>query len=63
MWQKNNDTEYRIEYYVQQADGRYTLQHMIKDTTATGKVFTEQYLRSLVIDGAKTADQKFLIED
>jgi len=63
MWQKNNDTEYRIEYYVQQSDGRYTLQHMIKDKTATGKVFTEQYLRSLVIDGAKTADQKFLIED
>ena len=63
MWQKNNDTEYRIEYYVQQADGRYTLQHMIKDKTATGKVFTEQYLRSLVIDGAKTADQKFLIEN
>ena len=63
MWQKNNDTEYRIEYYVQQADGRYTLQHMIKDTTATGKVFTEEYLRSLVIDGAKTADQKFPIEN
>lgn len=63
MWQKNEDTEYRIEYYVQQADGRYTLQHMIKDKTATGKVFTEQYLRSLVIDGEKTADQKFLIEN
>ena len=63
MWQKNDDTEYRIEYYVQQADGRYTLQHMIKDTTATGKVFTEEYLRSLVIDGTKTADQKFLIEN
>lgn len=63
MWQKNNDTEYRIEYYVQQADGRYTLQHQIRDKTATGKVFTEQYLRSLVIDGAKTADQKFLIEN
>ena len=63
MWQKNNDTEYRIEYYVQQADGRYTLQHMIKDKTATGKVFTEEYLRSLVIEGAKTADQKFLIEN
>ena len=63
MWIKNEDTEYRIEYYVQQADGRYTLQHMIKDKTATGKVFTEEYLRSLVIEGAKTADQKFLIEN
>lgn len=63
MWQKNEDTEYRIEYYVQQADGRYTLQHMIEDTTATGKIFTKEYLRSLVIDGTKTADQKFLIEN
>ena len=63
MWQKNEDTPYRIEYYVQQADGRYTLQHMIKDTAATGKVFTAQYLRSLVIDGAKTAEQTFLVEN
>ena len=63
MWQKNEDTEYRIEYYVQQADGRYTLQHMIKDTTATGKIFTEEYLRGLAIDGTNTADQKFLVEN
>lgn len=63
MWEKENDTEYRIEYYVQQADGRYTLQHMIQDTTATGKIFTEEYLRGLAIDGTKTADEKFLLEN
>jgi uncharacterized repeat protein (TIGR02543 family) len=63
MWEKEANTEYRIEYYVQQAGGRYTLQHIIKDTTSTGKVFTEEYLRSLVIDGTATADEKFLLED
>lgn len=63
VWEKEENTEYRIEYYVQQADGRYTLQHIIKDTTSTGKVFTEEYLRSLVIDGTATADEKFLLEN
>ena len=63
MWEKNADTPYRIEYYVQQADGRYTLQHMIKGETVTGKVFTEEYLRSIPIDGDATADQKFLLEN
>ena len=61
VWAKEEDTEYRIEYYVQQADGRYTLQHMIKDKTATGKVFTEEYLRNLVIEGAATADEKYIL--
>ncbi len=63
MWQKNEDTDYRIEYYVQQSDGRYTLQHMIKEQTVTGKVFTEEYLRTLAIDGTKSADDKFLLAD
>jgi len=59
MWEKEANTEYRIEYYVQQADGRYTLQHMVKDKTVTGKVFTEEYLRSLLIDGT-AADDKYI---
>ena len=59
MWEKEADTEYRIEYYVQQADGRYTLQHMVKDKTVTGKVFTEEYLRNLLIDGT-AADDKYI---
>ena len=63
MWEKNADTPYRIEYYVQQADGRYTLQHMMKGETVTGKVFTEDYLRTLVLDGANTSDQKFLMDN
>lgn len=63
MWEENTDTEYRIEYYVQQNDGRYTLQHQIRDTTATGKVFTEEYLRSLKIGEDKTADETFLIDN
>lgn len=57
MWEKDANTEYRIEYYVQQADGRYTLQHIVKDKTVTDKVFTEEYLRSLLIDGTAADDQ------
>ncbi|MBR7132315.1 MAG: InlB B-repeat-containing protein [Clostridia bacterium] len=63
MWQKDNDTPYRIEYYVEQTDGRYTLQNMIEGETVTGRVFTDDYLRSLAVEGATTADQKFLLED
>ena len=58
MWEKKNDTEYRVEYYVQQADGRYTLQYMFKDKTGTGETFSASYLRGLMIDGV-TAEEKF----
>ena len=62
LWEKNADTPYRVEYYVQQADGRYTLQHIIWDETLTGKVFTEEYLRNLKIDGV-TAEATFALEN
>ena len=62
LWKKNADTPYRIEYYVQQADGRYTLQHMIQGETVTGNAFTEEYLRNLTIGGA-TADETFALEN
>ena len=63
VWEKLSDTPYRIEYYVQQADGRYTLQHTVSGETATGKVFTEESLRGLAIEGAVTADEKFVVEN
>ena len=62
LWAKNADTPYRIEYYVQQADGRYTLQHLIRGETVTGNVFTAEQLRGLMIDGV-TAEETFALEN
>lgn len=65
QWAKNPDTEYRIEYYVQQVDGRYTLQHLIEAECFTGDTFTAEELRGLVVDEENdlTADEKFIIEN
>ena len=62
LWAKNADTPYRIEYYVQQIDGRYTLQYLIWGETVTGNTFTEDYLRNLTIDGM-TAEETFAVEN
>lgn len=60
MWTKDADTEYRVEYYVQQADGRFTLQHMFKDKTMTGATLAVDTLRGQIVDDAKTADEKYI---
>ena len=62
MWAKNPDTGYRVEYYAQQPDGRYTLQHMFEAEAFTGTVVTEEYLRSVAVDGEKTADEAYMQE-
>ena len=57
LWTKEADTEYRVEYYVQQADGRYTLQHMFKDKILTGATHAEVTLREQIVGDGKTADE------
>ena len=61
LWEKLPDTSYRVEYYVQQIDGSYILQHMVEDATFTGTVLTEQQLRNMVVDGGKTADETYIV--
>ncbi|MBR3952005.1 MAG: InlB B-repeat-containing protein [Oscillospiraceae bacterium] len=65
QWKKNPDTAYRVEYYVQQVDGRYTLQHLIEAEGFTGDTLTAKELRSLVVDGENnlTADEKYIAKD
>ena len=45
VWEKDISTEYRVEYYVQQPDGRYVLQDMEYRTGATGEVIEASKLR------------------
>ncbi|MBQ7916765.1 MAG: InlB B-repeat-containing protein, partial [Firmicutes bacterium] len=63
LWTKNPDTSYRVEYYVQQEDGRYTLQYMIENQAFTGTVLTEETLRQVIVDGTKTADEAYILEN
>ena len=59
-WEKKPDTAYRVEYYVQQSDGRFTLQHMYEGETFTGTTFAVNELRTKLVDGSATADQKYI---
>ncbi|MBR5309665.1 MAG: InlB B-repeat-containing protein, partial [Oscillospiraceae bacterium] len=65
QWAKNPDTEYRIEYYVEQVDGRYALQHLIEAEAYTGDTFTAETLRNLIVDkeNGLTADEKYTLEN
>ena len=45
QWKKDPATSYRVEYYVQQPDGRYTMQDFTVYNGTTGDVLTEQMLR------------------
>lgn len=57
-WKKNDDTEYRVEYYIQQTDGSYKLQHLITKTAATDAILNEADLRAEIINGIP-ADEKY----
>lgn len=57
-WQKNPDTEYRVEYYVQQTDGSYKLQHKFTEENYTGTIIRKEDLRAVQIDGV-SADEKY----
>ena len=63
LWKKLPDTSYRVEYYVQQVDGKYALQHMIEAETFTDTVLKETELRNVIIEDGKTADEFYIIED
>lgn len=45
LWDKDQNTEYRVEYYVQQPDGRYVLQDIVHRTGITGESIEAEILR------------------
>ena len=65
QWKKNPDTAYRVEYYVQQIDGTYALQHLIEDTGFTGDTLAVSNLRNRIVDDEKhmTADAKYSLKN
>ncbi len=52
QWMEDPATSYRVEYYVQQPDGRYVMQDFATYNGTTGYVITEEMLRN----GAVLAD-------
>ncbi len=63
QWTKNPDTAYRVEYYVQDIDGKYKLKHLYEGMGFTGDEISADTLRNLPIDGEMTAEQKFVEEN
>lgn len=45
QWTKEQNTDYRIEYYVQQSDGRYKLQETVNAKAATGDEISAASIR------------------
>ena len=63
QWEKEPDTEYRVEYYVQQKDGRYTLQYLQKYKAFTDTLIYAADLRNALVDSGKTADETYVDGD
>lgn len=62
LWKKNPDTQYRVEYYVQDIDGSYRLQDLFEAEGYTGAEITAESLRNKVLDKKLTADEKFTVD-
>ncbi len=68
QWKEDPATSYRVEYYVQQPDGRYVMQDFAAYSGTTGYVITEEMLRNgaVLADGngeLVNADELYEIEN
>ena len=63
QWSKNPDTEYRVEYYVQDIDGAYKLQHIYEGMGCTEDEISADSLRALPVEDGVTAEQKYTEEN
>ena len=59
-WEKDTGTEYRVEYYVQQSDGRYVLQDIAYQSAKTGDEISAVALRR---DGIYEQDGAVFFKD
>ncbi len=56
QWEKDTGTEYRVEHYVQQPDGRYFLQDIVLKTGQTGEqIRTSELVNSRYVTEGETA--------
>lgn len=63
LWTKNQGIDYRVEYYVQQTNGKYVLQDMVEKKAFTGAVLTAEAVRAYAVGNATSADAKYMIDD
>lgn len=63
QWEKNADTPYRVEYYVQAVDGTYRLQDYIEEDGYTGSTLSAEALRSRSLEDGQSAEQKYALEN
>ena len=65
QWKKNADTKYRIEYYIEQVDGKYKLQDVIEESGMTGESISIDSLRNRIVDTEKntSADDTYTKEN
>ena len=63
QWTKNPDTEYRVEYYVQDTSGTYKLQEISNGAGYTQDVLTSAALRARQLEDGSTAEEKFAVEN
>ena len=62
QWSKNPDTQYRVEYYVQDTDGTYRLKDMFTAQGYTGSEITADSLRKTLLEGETAADEVFCVD-
>lgn len=61
QWKKS-DVDFRVEYYVQQPDGRYTLQEQVVLRKEVGTELTKKYLlEELKLASGKTAAEQYSV--
>ncbi|MGN1276029.1 MAG: InlB B-repeat-containing protein [Floccifex sp.] len=65
QWKKNADTKYRIEYYIEQVDGKYKLQDVIEESGMTNEIISIDSLRNRIVDEEKktSADETYSKEN
>ncbi len=62
QWSRNSDTQYRVEYYVQDTDGTYRLKDMFTAEGYTGSTITADSLRKTLLEDGTTADKLFTVD-
>lgn len=62
LWEKKPDTQYRVEYYVQEIDGSYRLKDSFEAEGYTGTQITAESLRNTVLGRNLTADKKYTVD-
>ena len=59
QWTKKSDTDYRVEYYVEDVNGAYRLQDLVEGKGITGALLSVENLRYQELADGQVAEQKY----